>query len=117
MVKGLKGWMMSRKNNVKVHSFSGPTTEDMTDFLKPLLKKKPVYLIIHADTNDLTYHEPEEIARNIVALTKLAEQEGIKCAVSNIVKRDDHHLWNKAQRVNYLLNESEVSIIDNSILH
>ena len=100
MVKGLNGWMMSRKNNVKVHSFSGATTEDMTDFLKPLFKKKPAHLIIQAGTNDLAYNEPEEIAKNIVALTKLAEQEGIKCAVSNIVKRDDHHLWNKAQRVN-----------------
>ena len=114
MVKGLNGWMMSRKNNVKVHSFSGATTEDMTDFLKPLFKKKPAHLIIHAGTNDLAYDEPEEIAKNIVALTKLAEQEGIKCAVSNIVKRDDHHLWNKAQRVNCLLNKSEISIIDNS---
>ena len=86
----------------------------MMDFLKPLFKKKPVHLIIHAGTNDLSYNEPEEIAKNIVALTKLAEQEGIKCVVSNIVKRDDHHLWYKTQRVNCLLNESEISIIDNS---
>ena len=92
MVKGLNGWMISRKNNVKVHSFSGAKTQDMTNFLKPLLKKKPAHLIIHAGTNGLGYHEPEEIAKNIVALTKLAEQEGIKCAVSNIIKRDDHHL-------------------------
>ena len=55
--------------------------------------------LIDAGTNDLAYNEPEEIAKNTVALTKLAEQEGIKCALSNIVKRDDHHLWNKGQRV------------------
>ena len=93
--------------DVKVHSFSGAKTEDMTDFLKPLLKKKPAHLIIHAGTNDLAYHEPKGTAKNIGALTKSAEQEGIKCAVSDIIKPDDHHLWNKAQRVNRLLNESE----------
>ena len=86
MVKGLNGWMMLRKNYVKVHSFSGAKTENMTNFLKPLFKKKPAYLIIHTGTNGLAYNEPEEIAKNIVALTKLGEQEGIKCAVSNIVK-------------------------------
>ena len=79
-----------------------------------MLKKKPAHLIIHAGTNDVAHHEPEEIAKNIIALTKSAEQEGIKCAVSNIVKRDDHDLWNKAQIVNCLSNDPEVSIIDNS---
>ena len=86
MVKGLNGWMMSRKNNVKVHSFSAAKTEDMTDFLKPLLKKRPAHLIINAGTNGLAYHEPEEIVKNIVALTKPAEPEGIKCAVPNVIK-------------------------------
>ena len=79
-----------------------------------MLKEKPAHLIIHTSTNDLAYHEPEEIAKNTVALSKSAEQEGIKCAVSNIIKRDDHHLWNKAQRVNRLLKESAISITDNS---
>ena len=92
--------MMSRKNNVKVNSFSGAMTEDMTDFLKSLFKNIRAHLIIHAGTNDLAYNEPEETAKNIIALTKLAEQEGIKYDVSNIVKQDDHH--NKAQRVNCL---------------
>ena len=77
--------MMSKKNNVKLHSFSGAKTEDMNDFSKPWLKKKPANLIIHAGTNDLTYHEPEIIVKNIVAKTKSAEQKGIKCAVSNII--------------------------------
>ena len=48
MIKNLNGRMMSRKNNVKIHCFPGSTTEDMTDFVKPLLKKNPSHFIFHA---------------------------------------------------------------------
>ena len=38
----------------------------MTNFLKPLLKKKPAHVLItHAGTNDLVYNEPEEAPKNI----------------------------------------------------
>ena len=33
----------------------------------------------------------------MVNLTTNATQLGIKCAVSNIIKRDSHNLWNKAK--------------------
>ena len=47
IIKDLNGRMMSRKNNVKIHCFPGSTTEDMTDFVKPLLKKNPSHFIFH----------------------------------------------------------------------
>ena len=39
IVKGLKGWLMSRRENVKVFSFSGSTITDMEHFIKPLINK------------------------------------------------------------------------------
>ena len=59
MVEGLIGWMMSRRNNVKVYSFSGATTYDMKDFLNPLLSRKPSSLILHVGTTDLAYDDPQ----------------------------------------------------------
>ena len=82
--------MMSRRSNVKVYSFSGPTTHDIKDFLNPLLSRKPSNLILHVGTNDLAYHDPQYIVNNIVNLTTKATQLGIKCALSNIIKRDSH---------------------------
>ena len=51
IIKDLNGRMMSRKNNVRIHCFPGSTTEDMTDFVKPLLKKNPTGLQTSAPTN------------------------------------------------------------------
>ena len=41
MLRDINGWMMSRSNKVKVHSFSGANTSDTTHFPQPLMKKKP----------------------------------------------------------------------------
>ena len=61
IIKDLNGRMMSQKNNVKIHCFPGSTTEDMTDFAKPLLKKNPSHFIFHVGTNDLSCNSPDKI--------------------------------------------------------
>ena len=37
MIKNVKGWLMSRKKQVRTYSFPGATTEDMEFFLKLLI--------------------------------------------------------------------------------
>ena len=39
---------------VKVRNHSGATTEDICDFIKPEVRKKPDIIIAHAGTNDIT---------------------------------------------------------------
>ena len=47
--------LSSEKNNVKVITHSGSTTEDMLDhIIKPIARRKPDTLIIHTGTNHLT---------------------------------------------------------------
>ena len=46
--------LSSKKNNVKVITHAGSTTEDMLDYIKPIARRKPDTLIIHTGTNDLT---------------------------------------------------------------
>ena len=87
----------------------------MKDFVNPLLSRKPLNLILHIGTNDLTYHDPQYIVNNIINLTTKATQLCIKCAVSNIIKRDSHNLWNKAKECNELLaTETGLTLTDNS---
>ena len=38
---------------VKVRNHSGATTEDICDFIKPEVRKKPDIIIAHAGTNDI----------------------------------------------------------------
>ena len=109
--------MMSRANIVKVHSFSGATTTDMTHHLKLLFRKKPDHIILHAGTNNLceTWMTPQDIASNIFNLVKT---ERIKCSVSGVIRRDDE-LSDKGQQVNSYLKgllPAQCVLIDNNNL-
>ena len=46
--------LVSRENFVKVPFQSGATTEDMLDYIKSLVRKKPDTIMIHTGTNDVT---------------------------------------------------------------
>ena len=46
--------LSSKKNNVKVITHLGSTTEDMLDYIKSIARRKLDTLIIHSGTNDLT---------------------------------------------------------------
>ena len=53
VLKNLQGHKISRNSRVKVSSFPGSTTEDMHDFIKPLLQKNTDEIILHVGTNSL----------------------------------------------------------------
>ena len=55
MLNNIEGNGLSSKSvKVTVKNFPGADTQDMTDFIKPLLKKSPKSLVVHAGTNDIT---------------------------------------------------------------
>ena len=103
MVRDLKGWLMSRNKSVKVHSFSGATTEDMESYLIPLINKKPDHILLHVGTNNLATDTPEVIVEKLLRLVNMITSKGIQCSVSELIIRDDT-LWHKGIKVNQLLN-------------
>ena len=50
ILKGPIGWLMARDESIKVHLFLGATTQDMQDYIKPLLSRKPSCIVLHAGT-------------------------------------------------------------------
>ena len=53
MVSGLKQELLSnKKHQVKVRCCRGTTVEDMFDYVKPILKRKPDYVVLHVGTNN-----------------------------------------------------------------
>ena len=54
IVKHLTGPGISKKNNIKIKTNPGATTEDIIDYIKPSIRKKPDFLLVHSGTNDLT---------------------------------------------------------------
>ena len=51
IIQNISGWSLSKTNKVVVKPFPGTTTEDMEDFIKPIVRKDPENIIIHACWN------------------------------------------------------------------
>ena len=120
MVNGLDGNGVSSKvNQVNVRSFSGATSEDMVDYCKPLVNKKPDILILHVGTNDLT-KKIENTSENLVTIINYAKQmsPNTELILSNIcLRKDDPKLEHKRKRLNDTIsktaNDFGLQIIDN----
>ena len=58
-----------KSHDVRVQPHSGATSQDIKDHIKPILRRKPDLIIIHAGTNDLTKgcNTMEEINESIEA--------------------------------------------------
>ena len=55
MVNGIDEKRLSKKHgNVKSFHFSGARIEYINQYIIPIIKKKPHYLILHVGTNDAT---------------------------------------------------------------
>ena len=62
--------MSSEENRVTVQSFSGATIEDMSDFIKPILRRKPETVILHIGTNNLRRGDGKSVADGIINLAQ-----------------------------------------------
>ena len=54
ILNGIEEKGLSKKHRVRVRPHSGANSEDLTDHIKPIIRRKPDALIIHIGTNDLT---------------------------------------------------------------
>ena len=92
IIKYVKGWEISNSSErVTVKSFSGATVDDMKDFIRPILRKKPEKLILHIGTNDLRNTDPKAVADSVSNLVKSINQQrpDTKVIVSGILTRKD----------------------------
>ena len=66
-----------KKNFSVVKSFPGATTQDMKDYIKPTIARKPDMVILHTGTNDLKSNQnPLDIANKIINLVKNIKSSG-----------------------------------------
>ena len=72
--------LSSKTNDVKVITHPGSTTEDMLDYIKPIARRKPDTLIIHAGTNDLTngVNTMKKVRKLVKVVREIDESEKIK---------------------------------------
>ena len=85
-------------------SFSDANARDMHDNIKPILRHKPEYIILHVGTNDTLKLSPNEILDKILELkTKIEEiNRDCKVIISTLTYRFDNR--KASSTVNELIN-------------
>ena len=104
MTYNIQGRKVFNHKHVVSKSFSGYTVDDMSDFVKPFLRRKPDEIVLRIGTNNLSTDEPRQLGEKIVDLARFIEQESqsTKLAVSSLIVRKDD-LDRKANNVNKTL--------------
>ena len=81
---------LSKNNNlVNVIFHPGTTTEDIVDFIKPVIRKKPDAVIIHAGTNDLTNgtNAMKQVRKITKTIQEMEDSGKIGIGFSGIIQR------------------------------
>ena len=91
IVKHLTGPGISKKSHVKIKTNPGATTEDITDFIKPSIPKKQVFLLVHSGTNDLPtgINTITKIRKVVANVEEMDNERKIKLGFSSIIGRED----------------------------
>lgn len=116
MLVGIDEKGISPNNDVKVRSFPGAKVEDMTDYIKPLLKKRPDRIILHVGTNNTKDESSRSILEKMLLIKDVINTALPACQViiSNIVKRnDDAKAKVTITNLNKHLEELNLDIINN----
>ena len=105
MLKYLNPTKMRRnlKQNISIKPFLGANTEDMKDYIKPVLTSMPDQVILHIGTNDLKKKSPKTLSQNIANLAQqiTTDLPNAKITISHIITRvDDPNLTAKVSETN-----------------
>ena len=116
MLHGIVENKLNGKLHVKVRPFPGALVEDMEDYLKPLLKKKPSHLILHVGTNDTTNSSSDNVVARILNLKEWIKTQLPDCRVviSLPIRRVDN---SKADKVIADVNEKMKKKLGTDILN
>lgn len=122
IVKDVKAYKMRKhipkRDKLYVKSFSGATTEDMVDYIKPSLRYNPDLIILHTGVNNLRSKvSPDIIADDIINLARDIKTNSNDVVISGLVARNDD-LNYKGEQVNEQLMskciENNLFFINNS---
>ena len=119
IIQHVHGWELSNENcNVAVKSFSGSKIEDMQDYLRPLIRRKPDEIVLHIGTNNIrdSTSDPQTLADGIANLADLinSSSPSTQISISGLVtQRDNSTFVSKINNTKKRLKAICISI-DNS---
>ena len=120
--------LSTSERSVTVVKHPGSSTEDMTDYIKPIARKKPNTILLHVGTNDLTkgINTMKNVRKCVEAIRELDNSENIQIGFSSIIHRSDKDFSKEISELNvklkkYCLSRGFIyineSCLNNSKLH
>ena len=122
LLNGISENGLRSKHNVKCRPHSGASSQDMIDFIKPYLRKKPDAIILHCGTNDLTKGVNTIESLEKIVQTAKTESEWTELVISGLVtRRDKPGMIKKVadlnSRVKDFCRNQQIKFLDNSNLN
>ena len=107
MLNGILDEGLQKDHNVQVKHHPGATTRDIVDYVRPVIRKKPDCIIIHAGTNDLTSQEKPDAINNFREIIEETKRESPDTSIilSTAVMRKDEQAIDKKVSVPALNRE------------
>ena len=125
MLNGILDEGLQKDHNVQVKRHPGATTRDIVDYVRPVIRKKPDCIILHAGTNDLTSQEKTDTTNNFREIIEEAKRVSPDTAIvlSTAVMRKDKQAMDKKvsvpalnREIKEFANTMKISVINNSNL-
>ena len=124
MLNGIFDEGIQKHHNITITRHPGATTRDIVDYVKPVIRKKPDCLIIHAGTNDMTMKEGvnTENLKMIVKQTKQVLPDTTVVLSFVVIRRDKQALQKRVsvpnlnKEIKELTKEMKIVLIDNANL-
>ena len=91
MIKHMNGREVSRDDSVKIRCHPGATTDDIIDYIRPTVRKKPDMIIIHTGTNDIQnkVNTFQKVRKVITTIKEIDVNNEIQIAFSIVIHLDD----------------------------
>ena len=89
LTKFIQPRKLSRKHEVSTHCFPGATVQDMNDYIKPVLQRKPEKIILHVGTNNLRDDRPKDIKRKMSEVINLSQELQFRQLFKEPIRREN----------------------------
>ena len=97
VIKFIQPRKLSRKFDVSAHCFPGATVQDMNDYIKPVLQRKPDKIVLHVGTKNLRDDRPKDVKNKVACVVEVIKnnQPSNNISISSIIQRADNRSLKK----------------------
>ena len=111
MIKHVNSCDISHSHTVKIHPNSRVSTQDLMDYVKPAVRKKPKGLLIYKGKNDIQQEiNSMKMVKKLVKFIKdIDSEKETEIILSALIQREDHDFCDQIEEINSKLNRNHGS--------